>query len=372
MDQSLRTAIIGLLASAAILVAAKTAMSSPRERAKRIEVAFVLDTTGSMEGLIDGAKRKIIWSIANSIVDINPNADIRMGLIGYRDIGDDYVVRTHDMSADIQGLYGRLMKFQADGGGDGPESVNEALDAAVRDLEWSSGDEVRRIVFLVGDAPPHMDYPNGPQYPEILRKAHQNGIIVNAVQVGGAPDTYEFWQDIARLGDGKYFAIPEDGGQVEVHTSPYDNDIMTLQRKIDGTAVPYGSQARQEEVRAKLGEKAAAPAAVQVDNSKFYAKRTSVKEIVTGGGDLLDDLRNKVRDVEDIKADEMPPELKGKTSDEIKAVVAARTAEREKLEAEMAELVKRRDSHIAADISSQPVRQDSFDKQVEAGISAQF
>ena len=120
MDQSLRTAIIGLLASAAILVAAKTAMSSPRERAKRIEVAFVLDTTGSMEGLIDGAKRKI-WSIANSIVDINPNADIRMGLIGYRDIGDDYVVRTHDMSADIQGLYGRLMKFQADGGGDGPE-----------------------------------------------------------------------------------------------------------------------------------------------------------------------------------------------------------------------------------------------------------
>ena len=145
MDQSLRTAIIGLLASAAILVAAKTAMSSPRERAKRIEVAFVLDTTGSMEGLIDGAKRKI-WSIANSIVDINPNADIRMGLIGYRDIGDDYVVRTHDMSADIQGLYGRLMKFQADGGGDGPESVNEALDAAVRDLEWSSGDEVRRIV----------------------------------------------------------------------------------------------------------------------------------------------------------------------------------------------------------------------------------
>ena len=116
-----------------------------------------------------------------------------------------------------------------------------------------------------------------------------------------------------------------------------------------------------------MGEKAAAPAAVQVDNSKFYCQAHLGKEIVTGGGDLLDDLRNKVRDVEDIKADEMPPELKGKTSDEIKAVVAARTAEREKLEAEMAELVKRRDSHIAADISSQPVRQDFFDKQVEAG-----
>jgi hypothetical protein len=62
-----------------------------------VEVAFVLDTTGSMGGLIEGAKRKI-WSIATAIVDANPDADIRMGLVAYRDIGDDYVTKTFDLT----------------------------------------------------------------------------------------------------------------------------------------------------------------------------------------------------------------------------------------------------------------------------------
>jgi hypothetical protein len=68
-----------------------------------VEVAFVLDTTGSMSGLIEGAKRKI-WSIATSILDNNPDAEIRMGLVAYRDIGDDYVTKTFDLTRDIQDL----------------------------------------------------------------------------------------------------------------------------------------------------------------------------------------------------------------------------------------------------------------------------
>jgi hypothetical protein len=103
-----------------------------REPAKQqiVEVVFVLDTTGSMTGLIEGAKRKI-WSIANAIVDQNPDATIRIGLVGYRDIGDEYVTRVYPLSTDIQGIYGKLLGFRADGGGDTPESVNEALDVAL-------------------------------------------------------------------------------------------------------------------------------------------------------------------------------------------------------------------------------------------------
>src|ERR1700749_1877076 len=69
-----------------------------------VEVAFVLDTTGSMGGLIEGAKRKI-WSIATAIVDSNPDADIRMGLVAYRDIADEYVTKSFDLTTDIQDLY---------------------------------------------------------------------------------------------------------------------------------------------------------------------------------------------------------------------------------------------------------------------------
>src|SRR5438309_11943033 len=122
-----------------------------------VEVACVLDTTGSMGGLLEGAKRKI-WSIATAIVDSNPDADIRMGLVAYRDIGDDYVTKKVELTTDIQDLYANLLELKARGGGDWPESVNEALHTAVTRLAWSRGPEICRIMFLIGDAPPHMDY----------------------------------------------------------------------------------------------------------------------------------------------------------------------------------------------------------------------
>jgi uncharacterized protein YegL len=135
-----------------------------------VEVAFVLDTTGSMSGLIENAKRKI-WAIATAIVDANPDAEVRMALVAYRDIGDEYVTKKFELTPDIQGLYAELLKFRAHGGGDWAESVNEALDVAITKLNWSQGNEIRKIVFLVGDAPPHMDYQQDRKYPEVLRDA---------------------------------------------------------------------------------------------------------------------------------------------------------------------------------------------------------
>lgn len=369
MQKSIRIALLGLAASTIAFSAAEAS----RRPAQRIEVAFVLDTTGSMADLIEGAKRKI-WSIANSIVDVNPNADIRMALIGYRDLGDEYVVKSRNMSGDLQGLYGDLVRFCADGGGDTPESVNEALDAAVHDIDWSRDGDVRRIIFLVGDAPPHMDYPNGPKYPRVIRDARQDGIIVNTIQAGQDPETTEFWKDMAELGAGQYFAIPQDGGQVQVMSSPYDKAIIELQLRIDKTALPYGSSTQQDELRAKLATKAAAPEAVQVDNSQFYAKRGAVREIVTGGGDLVDDLRNNVKKLEEIGQADLPADLQGLATDELRAKVAERRADREKLEAEMAKLSKKRDAYVAEELErEQPGSgQDSFDRRVSEALSAQF
>ena len=139
-----------------------------------VEVAFVLDTTGSMGGLIEGAKRKI-WSIATAIVDSNPDADIRMGLVAYRDIGDDYVTKKIELTTDIQDLYASLLELKARGGGAWPESVNEALDIVVNKLQWTSGADTRRIVFLVGDAPPHMDYAQDTKYPITLSRGEAEG-----------------------------------------------------------------------------------------------------------------------------------------------------------------------------------------------------
>jgi hypothetical protein len=101
-----------------------------------MEVCFVLDTTGSMSGLIEGAKQKI-WSIANAMVSAKPTPELRLGLIAYRDRGDEYVIKRFDLTNDIDAVYGQLQSFQAAGGGDTPESVNEALHSAVHETSWS-------------------------------------------------------------------------------------------------------------------------------------------------------------------------------------------------------------------------------------------
>jgi Mg-chelatase subunit ChlD len=193
-----------------------------------VEVAFVLDTTGSMGPLIEGAKRKI-WSIATAIVDENPAAEIRMGLVAYRDIGDEYVTKTFNLTTDIQDLYANLLELKAHGGGDWPESVNEALEIGVTKLNWTQGPEICRIMFLVGDAPPHMDYKQDTKYPDVVRMARERGIVVNAVQAGGARDTERVWREIAQRGDGRFIPIPQDGGQILVIETPWDNEIIELQ-----------------------------------------------------------------------------------------------------------------------------------------------
>src|SRR5438270_7355311 len=178
---------LNLVASIAFVAAsshsslAKTAAANQTK--PRIEVCFVLDTTGSMGGLIEGAKQKI-WSIANEMISAKPTPELKLGLIGYRDRGDEYVVKSFQLTDDIDSIYGHLRDFKAEGGGDEPESVNEALAEAIEKMPWSQDRKVLKIIFLVGDAPPHLDYADGPKYPELCRIAAKKDLIINTVKCG--------------------------------------------------------------------------------------------------------------------------------------------------------------------------------------------
>jgi uncharacterized protein YegL len=340
-----------------------------------VEVAFVLDTTGSMGGLIEGAKRKI-WSIATAIVDSNPDADVRMGIVAYRDIGDDYVTRTFDLTTDIQDLYANLLELRARGGGDWPESVNEALDVAVNKLHWTPSGDVRRIVFLVGDAPPHMDYAQDTKYPVTLAVAKQKDIIVNTVLAGNARDTERVWRDIAQIGNGRFIPIPQDGGQVVIIETPYDDDIIILQKEINGTVIPYGPRALQKhtEDRTQQLSRAAAAAPAQASEMASYinkrAKLTS--EAVTGDGDLVSDVAAGRKKLDTVKDDELPDNLRTlkpeQRIDELDRQMKQRNALNEKL----AVLVAKRDRFIAEARDKAPPKASSFDRVVEDTLKAQI
>jgi hypothetical protein len=336
-----------------------------------VEVGFVLDATGSMGPLIESAKRKI-WSIATSIVDANPDAEVRMGLVAYRDIGDEYVTKVFPLTTDIQDVYASLLELKARGGGDWAESVNEALHAGVTRLSWTQGMEVDRIMFLVGDAPPHMDYEQDTKYPEVLRIARERDITVNAVQAGGARDTERVWREIAQMGRGRYIPIPQDGGKLVVIETPYDIEILELQGRINGTIIPYGPRHQRSSVEQKTHQLAAAPRSVGTEMAGYLNKRGGAyAEAMTGAGDLVADVAAGRQKLSAVKDDELPDTLKTMSPAQRQAKLDTTLNERKELSARMTELVKKRDAYVAEQRRKAPTMADSFDRAVEDTLRAQ-
>jgi hypothetical protein len=363
----------------AAVLATTTVFASPEEPAALsrgkpiVEVAFVLDTTGSMGPLIEGAKRKI-WSIATAIVDANPTAEIRMGLVAYRDIGDEYVTKTFNLTTDIQDLYANLLELKARGGGDWPESVNEALEVGVTKLSWTQGAEICRILFLVGDAPPHMDYAQDTKYPDVIRMARDRGIVVNAVQAGAARDTERVWREIAQRGDGRYIPIPQDGGQILVIETPWDTEIIELQGRINGTVIPYGPRSQRASIAQKTAQVAAAPRSAASEMASYLSKSgSSSGAAVTGRGDLVTDVTTGLQKLDSVKDEDLPDTLRALKPAERQAAIDKSMAERKHLNARMAELVRKRDQYVLEQRKTAPGKPaDSFDRAVAETLRAQI
>lgn len=334
----------------------------------KIDVVFLLDTTGSMADLIQGAKVKI-WSIAKDMLDAEVAPDLRMGLIGYRDRGDAYVTRSFDLTDDIDRIYGELLKFEAEGGGDWPESVNQALDDAVKDLSWDRTQSVYRVVFLVGDAPPKMNYADDVKYQVTARLAAKQDIVINTVLAGSAQDTAQVWREIAQLAQGRFVSIPQSGNMQIIET-PFDQDIQALNQRLNRTALPYGGRAQQDEVRGKLERSAAAPSSVVADKSAYQKSKGAEAEIVTGRGELINDLAAGRITLNALKPADLPADLQGHSPKEQAAAIAERTRLRDGLRQEINDLVTKRDGYIKKEIAKRG-ESDSFDGEVGAIIRAQ-
>lgn len=334
----------------------------------RIEVCFVLDTTGSMSGLIEGAKQKI-WSIANEMVGVKPTPDLRFGLVAYRDRGDQYVTRLFDLTNDIDAVYANLQGFRANGGGDLPESVNQAMHEAVTKLSWSKDRQVLKIIFLVGDSPPHMDYAGEVKYPEVCQLAAKGDLIINTVQCGNTAQTTPVWQEIAKLAEGSYAAIAQSGGMVALAT-PVDAELATLNRKLGGTLVAYGGEPARRRVAAKQLAAEAAPASVAADRLSFNAKAGVV---VQGEDELLDSLANGKLKLADLKKDQLPVEMQKLSEAELKSAVEKKQKERAELQAQITKLGKQREEYLTQERQRLAAagKADSFDEKVGQTIRAQ-
>jgi hypothetical protein len=335
-----RTLILGLAALAA-LAFARPAVAAPLPLPKKVnvEVVFCLDTTGSMTGLIDGAKAKI-WSICNQIASGKPTPDLKVGLVAYRDKGDAYITKVIDLSADLDAIHGELKKFKAEGGGDTPEHVNAALYDAVHKIKWSTDKKVMKIIFLVGDAPPHMDYTDDVKYPVTCKKAVEKGIIINTVLCGTAEDAKKIWQDISSKAKGSFVAIPQDGGVV-VHTTPFDAKLAALNKELTSTVVVFGSKEKQAEDARKNAAAGLLGAPAAAERIAYQAKNGQVAYYC-----LLDQIKQKKVKLEDIKKEDLPEPMKKMNLKEQKAYLEKIDKKRQELNKQVIELDKKRTEYV--------------------------
>lgn len=356
---------------AAAMVMGSLAMAADAAK-PRIEAVFVLDSTGSMSGLIEGAKQKI-WSIANDMIARKPSPEIRIGLISYRDKGDEYVTKLFDLNNDIDTVYTNLRSFKADGGGDGPESVNQALSDAVNKINWSKDRGVLRVIFLVGDYPPHMDYQDDVKYQVTCQAAMKKDLIINTVQCGNVAETTPVWQEISRLAEGQYVQLSQTGDMVAIST-PYDAEIAKVSEQVNKTIVAYGDVRQQAEVASKVSAArataVAAPSAA-ADRASFNMKDSG--KAVQGRGDLVNDLREGSARLTELKREELPEPMRNMNAAEQKAYVEKQAAERDKLNKQLADLSKHREDYINTEKKKQAAagNKDSFDATVDRIIQAQ-
>jgi hypothetical protein len=239
-----------------------------------MDLVFALDTTGSMGGLIEGAKAKI-WEIARRAQEGKPAPELRVGLVAYRDIGDAYVTKVVPLTGDLDLVYANLSDFQADGGGDGPEHVLKGLDDAVNAMPWSSDRDAIKLVYLVGDAPPHFDYTDGITLDHVLRDARQRGVRISAIRCGDDPETLAAFTRIAQPTDGEVATIEQSGGVVAAAATPYDAELARLNAELAATEVRYGSDAERTEAAKVVERNLAAPAAAQAERAAFYSARAA-------------------------------------------------------------------------------------------------
>ena len=215
-----------------------TLNNAPMAEWAQLDLLFLIDATGSMGDEIDKLKTTM-QTIANEIGALPERPDVRYGLVAYRDRGDAFVVRSYDFTSDLGAFQRTLASLQACCGGDEPESVNEALHRSIHELSWRSDNTVR-LVLLVADAPPHLDYQEQFSYDTDMIMAVRKGIKVFPIGASGLNAQGEYiFRQLAQFTGGKFVFLtyaqagnPSSGPGTQTDHDVTNYSVDTLDRLV--------------------------------------------------------------------------------------------------------------------------------------------
>lgn len=333
----------------------------------KIQVALLLDTSNSMDGLIDQAKSRL-WNIVNTLTTLKYNGkapQVEIALYEYGNDGlrdENYIRQVTPLTQDLDLVSEKLFALRTNGG-------SEYCGAVIRDasmnLKWDDNNQSMKLIYIAGNEP----FDQGRiSYKEVIPSAKRKNIYTNTIFCGSRDEGIQtFWQNGASLGEGKYFNIDSDQKVIYIET-PYDVRISECNAKLNDTYIYYGSHGSEFKAKQMLQDKNAEVQSVSnaVERTVAKSKKNAYKN---DHWDLVDRAEKDVNFMSDVKAEELPAELKGKSKEEIKKAVAEKSAERQKIQREIEELSGKRQAFIDAEMKKHGNSEaDDLGKAIERSV----
>lgn len=333
----------------------------------KIQVALLLDTSNSMDGLIEQAKSRL-WNIVNTLTTLKYNGQTPQVEIALYEYGNDglrdenYIRQVTPLTQDLDLVSEKLFALRTNGG-------SEYCGAVIRDasanLNWDGNEKSMKLIYIAGNEP----FNQGKiDYKEVISKAKNKNIYTNTIYCGSREEGIQgLWQNGATTGGGKYFNIDSDKKVIYIET-PYDIRISECNTKLNDTYIYYGNRGSEYKQKQITQDKNAEVQSVSnlVERTVSKSKKNAYKN---EHWDLVDKAEKDDNFIANIKASELPDELKGKSEEEVKKAVALKSAEREKIQREIEELSKKRQSYIDAEMKKRGTDDaDDLGKAIESSI----
>jgi len=325
---------------------ARSEKAPDRFEGPRIQVAILLDTSNSMDGLITQAKRQL-WNIVKELGEAEVDGKTPRFEVALYEYGNDglpitknYVRQVLPFTSDLDKVSEELNRLKTNGG---EEYCGAVIQDSLKNLEWSKRDGDLTAIFIAGNEP----FDQGTvSFQESCAQARQKGVVVNTIFCGNKQEGERTkWSDGASLAAGRFFCIDADRSVAEAPT-PYDGKLAQLNGQLNTTYIGYGRKAPAAMQRQVAADTAAGSAP---EAAGYVASRAQAKAGANYNNeewDLVDAKKKGTVSLEKMNKDDLPKELQDKSIDERKQYVEEKSAERERIQGEIREEGKKRDAYL--------------------------
>ncbi len=312
----------------------------------KVKIALLLDTSNSMDGLINQAKSQL-WDIVNTFTHAKcgngsrPKLQIALYQYGNDNLSsrEGYIQQVLDFSSDLDEISEKLFSLTTNGG---EEYCGQVIATSLKQLDWGKNPDHLKMIFIAGNEP----FTQGKlDYKDAVAHAMEKEVVINTIFCGNYEQgIYTDWKKGAVMTGGEYMAIDHNKQVVHIDT-PYDNLIIELNGKLNQTYISYGS----------LGASKRAMQSQQDANAEALEEVVIVKRAVSKSSrmynnaswDLVDAMEDRDFDVSKLEKEQLPAELQEKSTPEIARYIEAKKKERSAIQKKIRELNTKRDAFIA-------------------------